>query len=142
MSYKEKPVKQKPKTKEKPSFQQRFWGQYKGKTIAVVGSPRERKNRERNVRSLIRSLPDDVTVITGFNIGVEHWAISAARKRGLKTKVFRASDISNAAMEKQYREIVEEADVVVAYPHWVPRGGVKVAIEHAKKLKKTVFLRA
>lgn len=60
----------------------------RGLRIAIIGSrkwsPRDEDDARESVIAYVNSLPDDATVISGGAEGVDTWAETAAKARGLK----------------------------------------------------------
>ncbi len=105
--------------------------------IAIVGS-RDYPDRAR-VEALVQDLPDDVVVVTGGAVGVDRWAESVARSRGLEVEVILPDwqRYGRAAGPIRNKAIVEAADRVVAF--WDGRSrGTRSTIELARKAGKPV----
>lgn len=110
-----------------------------------VGS-RRRTDKE-TVEVYVDNLPKDAIVISGGCKGVDTWAEERAKKRHLKTIIFRPN-LSNVTgrfdMINRYYErnmlIAKEADIIYAFPADDRKGGTETTIEWAKKYKKSVII--
>lgn len=120
--------------------------------IAIIGS-RERSffdiiKTKKEVEDLVDSLYDDDIVISGGCRGVDVWAISRAKSRGLITKEYFPNIKKNMlygdmvnAYYKRNRKIVDNSDVIYAFPSIMNKGGTGYTIEYAIKKGKKVFIK-
>ena len=108
--------------------------------IGVVGC-NSRKDKD-TVESLIVDLPDDSTIVSGGNDGVDSWAIEAARNRGLKTielYPYIAPPDSPAweikkSVKSHAKKIVENSEVIYAFPSEDVTDIISEIIKHAKRI--------
>lgn len=93
------------------------------------------------VRSYIATLPSDTTVISGGALGVDSTAEQAARARELDVLIFRAEwdKYGKGAGLKRNIQIVEAADVVVAFWDGVSKGTLHSITAATKRNKKVVI---
>lgn len=110
-----------------------------GKRVAIVGT-RVYPHLDR-VRSYIATLPPDTTIVSGGALGVDSTAEQAARARGLDVLIFRADwqrDGKGAGL-KRNTQIVESADVVVAFWDGESAGTLDSIKKATKRNKKVVI---
>ena len=108
--------------------------------VGIVGS-RRRQDQEK-VELLVNELPEDTTIISGGCEGVDRWAISAARERGMKTMEFYPyhppPDSPKWEFTKAFhlrnQRIAENSDIIYAFVAHDRKGGTENTIKHAEKL--------
>jgi predicted Rossmann fold nucleotide-binding protein DprA/Smf involved in DNA uptake len=113
--------------------------------IAIIGS-RRYTNRDR-VEKLISSINPKHTIISGGCRGVDTWAVEAAKKHGMATKIIRPQlenkrnyyEIINGYYQRN-REIALMADCIFAFPAPDRKGGTENTLKYAKQFKKPVFI--
>lgn len=112
-------------------------------SVAIVGS-RDYPNLD-SVRAFVGTLSKDVTVVSGDGLGVDRVAVFAAKSRSLKTLVFppernkgRQEFIKSAFARNQ--QIVDNADIVVAFMKIGGSRGTLNTIERAEKAGKVVIV--
>ena len=106
--------------------------------VAIVGS-RDYPDPEA-VRTYVRSLPKDTTVISGGARGVDSWAVEEAIKAGLETEVFPADWklYGKSAGYRRNSQIVAAADKVIAFWDGKSRG-TKHSMDLADKEGKLIL---
>lgn len=110
-----------------------------GKRVAVVGS--RDYNRLDEVDEFVGSLPSDCVIVSGGARGVDSAAVIAAKKYGLKYKVWEADWNrygKQAGFIRNY-QIVHDSDCVVAFWDKTSRG-TKHTIDYARDRGIRVFL--
>ena len=113
---------------------------------AIVGA-RKRKDREA-VTQFVDSLAQDDVVISGDAKGVDSWAIEAARRRGLETRIYQADttgckhrwEYANAYYARNAR-LAMECNILVAFVAPERKGGTENTIRHAQKLKRRIIIK-
>jgi predicted Rossmann fold nucleotide-binding protein DprA/Smf involved in DNA uptake len=113
--------------------------------IAIVGSRRFKSRKK--VIDLVNSLPQETVIVTGGCRGPDTWAEYAAKKRGLKTTIFRPKlppdDSPRYEFIKAYyernRKIAQNADMLHAFVSSDRTGGTENTIRHAKELNIPVI---
>jgi len=114
--------------------------------IGIVGS-RSRKDRE-TVEKFVRSLAETDIVISGGCRGVDTWAETAAKKRGLKTVIFKPKMPAKGAPRYEFTKafyarnqlIAETCDVLAAFVSSDRKGGTENTVKHAQKAGKKIIL--
>jgi len=115
--------------------------------IAIVGS-RRRLDREK-VESLVNELPEDTIIISGGCMGVDTWAVEAAKKRGLEFIEHEPKKIDENASyfevvqtyyDRNYLIAEDATDGIFAFPSEDRTGGTENTLKHAKKLKRKIVL--
>lgn len=130
------------------TMQQKVSGEIpQGTRIGIVGS-RRRTDRQ-SVVDFVNSLPVGSVVVSGGCHGVDSWAASAARQRGLVVREFRPDfagfeTLSYPEKCQRYYErnlrIVQNSDVIHAFVASDRTGGTENTIQHANKLGIPVIL--
>lgn len=108
--------------------------------IAIVGS-RDFPSAD-VVGAFVRSLPPGTVVVSGGARGVDHWAEEAARRCGLRTKVFHADWDTHGRRAGPIRnaEIVAAADRLVAFWNSRSRGTLNTILSaQAAELPILIF---
>lgn len=112
--------------------------------VGIVGSRRYRYKEK--VDKLVNSLNKEDIVVSGGCVGVDKWAETRAKERGLKTLIFRPRVMNFAnkfkVIESYYarnKQIAEASDIIYAFVV-DNRGGTWNTIKHAKKLNKKVVI--
>lgn len=113
--------------------------------VGIVGS-RKRDDKE-NVYALVDSLDKDDIVVSGGCRGVDTWAESRAKKRGLQVMIFKPdlTDVKNNydRINRYYernKKIVENSDVVYAFVSKDRKGGTENTIKWTKMFNKKVII--
>jgi len=114
--------------------------------VGIVGS-RRRTDRE-SVIAVVNDLPDSTIIISGGCIGVDTWAVEAARARGLKY-IVHWPKLKDGMKRVEYTKayyarnelIAIDSDVVVAFVAPDRKGGAENTIKWAKKHKTPVVLK-
>jgi len=108
--------------------------------VGIVGS-RRWQNREM-VEALVNELPPDSVIVSGGCRGVDKWAASAARSRGLEVvehlPYFPAGSNPHWVYTQAYHarnlKIAEDSDIIYAFVAADRKGGTDNTIKHAQKL--------
>jgi len=107
--------------------------------IGIVGS-RDRTDKQ-SVVKVVEALPKTDTIVSGGCQGVDTWAEETAKRLGMKTSIFKPDlkDItSRTDMINRYyqrnKKIVENSDLIIAFPNTKRKGGTENTIKWAKKL--------
>lgn len=103
--------------------------------------------RLNQVADLMANLPEDAEVITGGAKGVDDMANTCAMFRGLKRKVVKP-DLQNVTdyydrcgrYYARNRQMVDEADIVIAYQTKGQKGGTQYTMNYAKAMKKPLYI--
>ena len=114
--------------------------------IAIAGSRRFKNKRK--VIDLINSLPQESVIVTGGCRGPDTWAEYAAKKRKLKTTIFRPilppDDSPRYEFIKAYyernRKIAQNADMLHAFVSPDRTGGTENTIRYAKELNIPIVI--
>jgi predicted Rossmann fold nucleotide-binding protein DprA/Smf involved in DNA uptake len=117
--------------------------------IAVVGSRERNKPEDKKaVEDFIDSLQECDIVVSGGCRGVDSWAITRAIKRGLVTEIHFPNiedDMDYGDRVDEYyarnRKVVDNSDVVYAFPIDEKRGGTGYTIKYARERGKQVILK-
>jgi len=117
--------------------------------VAIVGS-RERNKPEdqKAVEDLVDWLQNYDVVVSGGCRGVDSWAISRAIRRGLVTEIhfpdikkgMPYGDMVNKYYERN-RKVVDNCDIVFAFPIDENKGGTGYTIKYAREKGKQVILK-
>jgi hypothetical protein len=117
--------------------------------VAIVGSRQRSTDADRaSVEALVDSLKRSDKVVSGGCRGVDSWAIDRAIKRGLSTLIY-FPKIRNAmeygSMVNEYyarnRKVVDDADIVYAFPIDESKGGTGYTIKYARSKGKKVVIK-
>jgi predicted Rossmann fold nucleotide-binding protein DprA/Smf involved in DNA uptake len=112
----------------------------------IVGS---RKRLDRYiVEAFVHCLPKESVVVSGGCKGIDTWAVDAAIKNGLQTKVFLPLLIDNMSYgemcEAYYarnRQIVEDCDILIAFVSHDRKGGTEYTVNYALAAGKPVEIK-
>ena len=117
-------------------------------TIAIVGS--RRRTDKISIVSLVMRLQTCygyMTIVSGGCRGPDTWAIQAAERAKIPTRVYRPTfppDAPYHVIVKAYyarnAEIAEACDLMFAFVAPDRTGGTENAIRHATRLGKRVFI--
>lgn len=115
--------------------------------VGIVG-PRRRTDRD-SVTALVNSLPEGSEIVSGGCNGVDSWAASAARNRGLSVGVW-YPDFSHFEIlsyeercQRYYdrnKKIAELPDIIHAFASLDRRGGTENTIKWARQLGVEVVI--
>jgi len=109
--------------------------------LAIVGS-REYPNEEQ-VRALVRSLPLDWEIVSGGCDGVDAWAESEAKLRGMKVTAFRVPETAwranRGAAFMRNGHVAAYCEALVAFPHGLARGTMDTVVK-AVTLGRPIFV--
>jgi len=117
-------------------------------TIAIVGS--RRRADKTNIVNLVMRLQTCygyMTIVSGGCRGPDTWAIEAAERAKIPTRVYRPAIPPNAdypTIVKAYyarnAEIAQACDIMYAFVAPDRTGGTENAIRHAVRMGKRVFI--
>ena len=106
---------------------------------------------QEDVVAIVAGLPDDAIVVSGGAKGVDRWAETAARNRGLKVISHRPKFTKGMSSKEYVGElmarntlIAEDADLIIAWPQEPVdpgHGGTWDTIKKARGLGKPVEIR-
>jgi hypothetical protein len=117
--------------------------------IAIVGSRKRSSAADRaGVEALVDSLKISDKIVSGGCRGVDSWAIYRAIKRGMSTLIFlpkinnsmKYSDMVLGYYERN-RKVVDNADIVYAFPVDEVEGGTGYTIKYARSKGKKVIIK-
>ena len=114
--------------------------------VGIIGS--RRFKLKGSIKSLVKSLPKTSTVVSGGCKGVDTWAESAAKDRGLDTLIFLPLLPPKGSPRYEFTKayyarnklIVENSDIIHAFVSIDRIGGTENTIKHAKKLNIPVVI--
>lgn len=108
--------------------------------IAVIGS-RTFDNYELLCKSLDTFYPKITQIISGGALGADSLAERFAKEQGISTLIFKPDweKYGKVAGFIRNKDIVESADIVVAFWNGVSKGTFN-SIDHAYKMKKSVII--
>jgi len=113
--------------------------------IGIVGS--RRYTNKAAVEELVMTLPQECTVVSGGCRGVDTWAITAAKKRGLETQEhipnLKACTYKWQFTKAYYQrnlKIAHDVDVLYAFVMSDRKGGTESTIKYAEQARKTIII--
>lgn len=119
--------------------------------VGIIGSRERNKPEDRKeVFNLVSQLDRNDIVVSGGCRGIDSWAIDAARKNNMRTRVFLPIKLDECesyvdmvrAFYSRNREIVDFSDILYAFPSRAGlKGGTQYTVNYASRIGKKVIIK-